>query len=108
MFIVQRYVYRAKVRLMPADAGGVVLSFTGFDPKRSSLWLSNCTENVHAAFGGLRAFEDAAGIDADFHEMAAGRAPGYIHIDDEAITSKIRDLQPSDIRHLCPQSSDVK
>jgi hypothetical protein len=42
MFIVQRSVYRAKVRLMPADAGGVVLSFTGFDPKRSSLWLSNC------------------------------------------------------------------
>jgi len=24
MFIVQRYVYRAKVRLMPADAGGVL------------------------------------------------------------------------------------
>jgi hypothetical protein len=24
MFIVQRYVYRAKIRLMPADAGGVL------------------------------------------------------------------------------------
>jgi hypothetical protein len=50
MFIVQRYAYRAKVRLMPADAGGVVLSFTGFDPKRSSLWLSNAATKRTRSF----------------------------------------------------------
>ena len=55
-------------------------------------------QNVRAAFGGLRAFEDAAGMDADFHEMAAGRAPGYISTM-RLSRPKSETCTPSDIRH---------